>query len=91
VEASQGRRKDEGGKEQTIFLCNQWQWWVIFSNTTNSGLVEHPLWRSTILVNLALRYIVLVDLDLVDLDCLANFLWSGAIFAESRVAGAVPN
>jgi hypothetical protein len=40
--------------------------------------------RSTILVNLALRSTVLVDLDLMELECLANFL-SGAKFARSGV------
>jgi hypothetical protein len=41
--------------------------------------------RSTILVNLALKSTVLVDLDLMELERLANFLWSGAKFAGSGV------
>jgi hypothetical protein len=45
-----------------------------FLQLHNSSLVEHPLRRSTILVNLALRSTVLVDLNLVELDRLANFL-----------------
>jgi hypothetical protein len=47
--------------------------------------------RSTKLVNLALRSIILMDLDLVELWCLANFLWSGAVFGGSGVRGAIPN
>jgi hypothetical protein len=36
-------------------------------------------------VNLALKSTVLVDLDLMELERLANFLWSGAKFAGSGV------
>jgi hypothetical protein len=53
--------------------------------------VEHPLRRFTKIVNLASRSTFLVDLNLVELDRSAYFLWSGARFAESRVGGAVPN
>ena len=47
--------------------------------------------KSTILVNLALRSTILVNLNLVELDHLANFPWSEAIFAKFGAGGAVPN
>lgn len=43
--------------KRTGILCNQWQWWIIYSNSTNSSLVEHPLRSSTIFVNLVLAQI----------------------------------
>jgi hypothetical protein len=46
---------------------------------------------STILVNLASGSTNLVDLDLVDLNCLANFWWSGVENGESRAGESLPN
>ena len=83
--------KSETERIEMLFLCNQWQWWVISSNSTNLGLVEHPLRRSTKLVNLALRSTFLVNPNLVELECLANFLGSEAVFGGSGAEGAVPN
>lgn len=44
------------------------------SKSTKLGLVKHPLKRSTKMVNSAPRSTVLVNLDLVDLECLINIL-----------------
>jgi len=60
-------------KRSNRFLCNQWQWWVISPKFTKLSLVEHPLRRSTKMVNPAFRSTILVNSDLVDLECLENF------------------
>jgi hypothetical protein len=78
------------GIESNQYLCNQWHWWAISSNSTKSELVEHLFRRSTILANLAFRS-GLVDLDLMDLDHMANFWWNETVFDESGAARAVPN
>jgi hypothetical protein len=57
----------------------------------NSILVEHPLRRSTKFVNLALRSTFLVNQDLVEVECLGNFLWSEAVFGVSGSGRAVSN
>lgn len=62
-----------------------------FSNSTKLSLLEHPLGRSTKMMNLVLRYTLLVNPDFIDLDCSGNFSRSGAIFGGSRAGGAVPN
>lgn len=49
------------------------QWWVVFSNSIKVGLVEHPLRRSTKMVNVAFRSIILVNLNLLELDPSGNF------------------
>jgi hypothetical protein len=40
--------------------------------------MEHSLRSSTKIVSMASRSTNLVNLDSVDVDCLANFWWSGA-------------
>lgn len=68
------RAQTEKNRNQLVCLCYEWQRWVIFSNSINLGLVEHPSRKFNKLVNLALISTFLMNLDLVKLDCLTNFL-----------------
>ena len=61
--ASRGRRKD-----RTVFCVTSGS-----GEFTKLSLVEHPLRRSTKMVNPAFRSTILVNSDLVDLECLGNF------------------
>ena len=85
------KKKGKKGNTTKCYLCNQWHWWVIFPNSTKLELVEHPLRSSTNLVNLASISTILVDPDLVDLECLGIFWWSGAENGESGASESLPN
>ena len=91
TECGHAKKKGKKGNTPKRYLCNQWHWWVIFPNSTKLELVEHPLRSSTNLVNLASRSTILVDPDLVDLECLGNFWWSGAENGESGAGESLPN
>jgi hypothetical protein len=55
------------------------------------AFTEYLLRHSMDLVELGARSMDLVDLEFSELGCLAGKNWSGAIFFESRAAGAFPN
>jgi hypothetical protein len=61
-----------------------------FSNSTKLELVEHPLRNSTELVNLVSIFTILVNPDLMDMECLKKILveWR---FGESRASESLPN
>jgi hypothetical protein len=58
---------------------------------TKPPLMEHLLRSSTKLVNLVSRSIKLVDLDLVDLNCLASIWWCGAKNGEFVAIESLPS
>jgi hypothetical protein len=52
---------------------------------------EYPLRHSMYLVELGARSMDLVDLEFLELGCLAGKNWSGAIFVDLELRGALPN
>jgi hypothetical protein len=54
---SSGKKKEKKRNElvREDGVCNQWQGSVIFPNSNNLSLVEHPLTTTTKMVNLALN------------------------------------
>ena len=54
-----GRGMLEKKKKLKRYLCNGWQMWVIFTNSTKQELVEYPLRCSMELVELGARSIFL--------------------------------
>jgi hypothetical protein len=55
------------------------------------GFTEYPLRHSIDLVELGARSIDLVDLEFLELGCLAGKKWSGAVFVDLELCGAIPN
>jgi hypothetical protein len=55
------------------------------------GGVEYPLRHSMKLVELGARSMNFVDLEFLELGCLARKKWSGAIFVDLELRGALPN
>jgi hypothetical protein len=55
------------------------------------GFAEYPLRHSMDLVELRARSIDLVDLEFLELGCLAVKKWSGAVFLNLELLGALPN
>jgi hypothetical protein len=52
---------------------------------------EYPLRHSMDLVELGARSMDLVDLEFLELGCLAEKKWSGAVFVDLELRGALPN
>jgi hypothetical protein len=52
---------------------------------------EYPLRHSMKLVELGARSMDFVDLEFLELGCLARKKWSGAIFVDLELRGALPN
>jgi hypothetical protein len=52
---------------------------------------EYPLRHSMDLVELGARSMDLVDLEFLELGCLAGKNWSGAVFVDLELRGALPN
>jgi hypothetical protein len=52
---------------------------------------EYPLRHSMKLVELGARSMDFVDLEFSELGCLAGKKWSGAIFVNLELRGALPN
>jgi hypothetical protein len=52
---------------------------------------EYPLRHSMDLVELGARSMDLVDLEFLELGCLAGKNWSGAVFVDLELCGALPN
>jgi hypothetical protein len=52
---------------------------------------EYPLRHSMKLVELGARFMDFVDLEFLELRCLAGKKWSGAVFLNLELFGALPN
>jgi hypothetical protein len=52
---------------------------------------EYPLRHSMDLVKLGARSMDLVDLEFLELGCLAGKKWSGDVFVDLELRGALPN
>jgi hypothetical protein len=52
---------------------------------------EYPLRHSMDLVELGARSMDLVDLEFLELGCLPEKKWSGAVFVDLELRGALPN
>jgi hypothetical protein len=52
---------------------------------------EYPLRHSMDLVKLGARSMDLVDLEFLELGCLAGKKWSGDVFVDLELCGALPN
>jgi hypothetical protein len=52
---------------------------------------EYPLRHSMDLVELGARSMDLVDLEFLELGCLAGKNWSRAVFVDLELRGALPN
>jgi hypothetical protein len=52
---------------------------------------EYPLRHSMDLVELGARSMDLVDLEFLELGCLAGKKWSEAVFVDLELRGALPN
>jgi hypothetical protein len=55
------------------------------------NFAEYPLRYSMDLVELGARSMFLVDLEFLELRCLAGKTWSGVIFSNLELLGALPN
>jgi hypothetical protein len=58
---------------------------------TKTVFAEYPLRYSMDLVELGARSMFLVDLEFLELRCLARKTWSGVIFSNLELLGALPN
>jgi hypothetical protein len=52
---------------------------------------EYPLRHSMKLVELGARFMDFVDLEFLELRCLVGQKWSGAVFLNLELFGALPN
>jgi hypothetical protein len=81
-----------GKKEGTNrFLCNQWEWWVIYPNSTKLGF---SLRYSTKNMELGLAPPFFGADSLWSCWswlCLADNFWSGIVFLDLELRGALPN
>jgi hypothetical protein len=59
--------------------------------STKQAFAEYPLRHSMDLVELGARSMDLVDLEFLELRCLAGKKWSGAVFVDLELRGALPN
>jgi hypothetical protein len=59
--------------------------------STKQGFAEYPLRHSMDLVELGARSIDFVDLEFLELGCLAGKKWSGAVLLNLELLGALPN
>jgi hypothetical protein len=59
--------------------------------STKQAFAEYPLRHSMDLVELGARSMDLVDLEFLELGCLAGKKWSGAVFLDLELRGALPN
>jgi hypothetical protein len=59
--------------------------------STKHTFAEYPLRHSMDLVELGARSIDLVDLEFLELGCLAGKKWSGVVFVDLELRGALPN
>jgi hypothetical protein len=59
--------------------------------STKQAFAEYPLRHSMDLVELGARSMDLVDLEFLELGCLAGKKWSGAVFVDLELCGALPN
>jgi hypothetical protein len=90
-----GEGQQHKQKNESFFPTNQWQWWVIFLNSTKTSFVEHLLKYSTKSTDLGVYSTFFRSrsaVELLELDMfLARETWSGVCFSDLELPEVVPN